>query len=75
MVIMKILGFTDMHGSLSALKKLKKKAKKADIVLCLGDFTIFGDNLIYFLKKINNFGKPVLMIHGNHEYRREIQDL
>lgn len=75
MPIMKILGFADMHGSISALKKLKKKAKKADIILCLGDFTIFSDNMPYFLKKINKLGKPVLLIHGNHEFKKEVQML
>ena len=72
---MKILAFADLHGSISSLRKVKKKAKKADIIVCLGDFTIFGDNIIYFMKKINKLGKPVLIIHGNHETRTEVQVL
>lgn len=72
---MKILAFADLHGSISSLRKVKKKAKKADIIICLGDFTIFGDNIIYFMKKINKLGKPVLIIHGNHETRTEVKVL
>ena len=72
---MKILAFADLHGSISSLRKVKNKAKKADIIICLGDFTIFGDNIIYFMKKINKLGKQVLIIHGNHETRTEVKVL
>ena len=72
---MKILAFADLHGSISSLRKVKNKAKKADIIICLGDFTIFGDNIIYFMKKINKLGKQELIIHGNHETRTEVKVL
>lgn len=64
---MKILAFTDMHGSLPALRKVRKAAKEADIIVCCGDFTIFEDNIDYFLNEFNEFGKEVLLVHGNHE--------
>lgn len=72
---MKILAFVDMHGSLSALKKIKKKAKNADLIICAGDFTIFGQGANYFLEKLNKLNKPVLMIHGNHEEEDELEML
>ena len=64
---MRILAFIDMHGSLSALKKIKKKAKNADIIVCGGDFTIFEQGIERFMKEFNKLKKPFLLIHGNHE--------
>lgn len=70
---MKILAFVDMHGSLGALKKIKKQAKKADIIVCAGDLTIFGQGIDYFLGKLNKLNKPTLMIPGNHEEEEELK--
>ena len=70
---MKILAFIDMHGSVSALKKIKKKSKNCDIIVCGGDFTIFEQNLNHFLKEFNALKKPFLMIHGNHEGEDELR--
>ena len=64
---MKILAFVDLHGSNRALSELKEKAKKADIVICAGDISIFEENLDIILSKLNKFNLPILMIHGNHE--------
>lgn len=66
---MKILAFVDSHGSSSALKVLKSRVKKSnpDLIICAGDFTLFEHNLEKILKKINALGKPVFLIHGNHE--------
>ena len=38
---MMLLVFVDTHGDIDSLRKLKKKATKADLVLCAGDITIF----------------------------------
>lgn len=70
---MKILLFVDIHGSYSTLKELKEKAKKADLVICAGDISIFEENMDKILSKINKFDKPVLMIHGNHEGEKELK--
>lgn len=72
---MKVLVFVDIHGSQTALKKIEAKAKSAGLLLCLGDFTIFGQQQERLLKKINDFGKLCLMIHGNHESSSEIAAL
>lgn len=64
---MKILAFGDTHGSLSALKRLKEKAKNAELVVCAGDITIFEHEIIEIVKKLNSFKKQVLIIPGNHE--------
>lgn len=64
---MMLLAFVDTHGDDKALEKVKKKAAKADLVLCAGDVTIFENKIKSILREINSFNKPVLIIHGNHE--------
>jgi len=72
---MNLLAFVDMHGSLKALKKIKQKAKKADLIVCAGDISIFENNLDYFLFQLNKLKKPVLIIPGNHEDEDDIKEL
>ncbi len=66
---MKILAFTDLHAGVTAYKKIvdKIKKEKPDYVFCLGDFTIFEQNIDPVLRKISELKKPVYLIHGNHE--------
>ena len=64
---MKVLFFIDTHGSASALKNIREKAREADLLVCGGDFTIFENDMTQILREFNNIGKPILIIHGNHE--------
>jgi Icc-related predicted phosphoesterase len=64
---MRILAFTDMHGRISLLDKLKKKAERCELVVCCGDLTMFENEMGIILKALDGFGKPVLIVHGNHE--------
>ncbi len=66
---MKILAFTDLHAGVTAYKKIQAKIKKEkpDYIFCLGDFTIFEQNIVPVIRKISELKKPVLIIHGNHE--------
>ena len=66
---MKILIFADLHANKSALKKIIARARKKDIslIVCAGDFTIFGNEQKEILSKLNKIKKPVLFVHGNHE--------
>ena len=70
---MRILAFIDMHGSVSALKKIKQKSKNCDIIVCGGDFTIFEQNIQELLKEFSKLKKEILMIHGNHEGEDELR--
>jgi len=72
---MKILFFADTHGDRKALTNLKNKAKEADHVVCLGDFTIMESEIDEVMKQLNEFNKPVLLIHGNHEDDFRVRDL
>ena len=66
---MKILAFTDIHGSLDAIRRISKKIKvqKPDLLVCAGDISIFENKVFSIMKKLNNLNKKIIMIHGNHE--------
>lgn len=74
---MKVLAFTDLHSSKSALKKIKQKIKKhkPDFILCAGDSTYFGDDLDKALKDINSLSAPVMILPGNppHETSKDVR--
>ncbi|MEA2036355.1 MAG: metallophosphoesterase [Nanoarchaeota archaeon] len=72
---MKILAFVDLHGSSKALKKLKENAKKADILVCAGDISIFENELDGLLYKLDKIGKLLLIIPGNHEDDVDLSEL
>jgi Icc-related predicted phosphoesterase len=64
---MKVLFFVDTHGSVGSVRKLREKSKDAELLVCAGDFTIFENDMSQILREFNNIGKPLLLIHGNHE--------
>ncbi len=64
---MKILAFTDTHGNKSAIKRAVEKSISADLIICAGDLTNWGQNLAQLLLELKKSNKPVLIIHGNHE--------
>jgi len=64
---MKILAFSDNHLNEHSIKEIKKKAKKADILICAGDLSWFGSGLKDILKDLNKIKKPLYIIPGNHE--------
>jgi Icc-related predicted phosphoesterase len=66
---MKILAFVDLHGSMTALKKISSVARKekVDYIVSAGDHTLFGDSMQQITKKLDEIGIPVIMLHGNHE--------
>src|SRR3989338_125887 len=72
---MKLLLFTDIHGSNKAIKELKKKIQKyaPDLICCTGDISIADRNTKEMLGKLNTLGKEVILIHGNHEDENELE--
>lgn len=70
---MRLLLFTDVHSDTRHLDAVKKKANGADILVCLGDLTMFQAYMKRFLKELNGIGKPVLMLPGNHESESELK--
>lgn len=74
---MRILAFTDLHGNKKMLEDLEKtvRTENPDIIICAGDFTNFERKMEEILFDINMLGKPVLLIHGNHEDSENVQDI
>ena len=66
---MKLLAFTDTHGSLLALKRIEHKAKSEnpDLLVCAGDVSIFEHGIFGILRRLNKLGKKIIIVHGNHE--------
>jgi Icc-related predicted phosphoesterase len=64
---MRVLLFADTHGSSRSIEQIREKSKMADMIVCAGDFTIFENDMSQILRELNNLGKPLLIIHGNHE--------
>jgi len=66
---MKFLAFVDVHEDKKALKQLIERAMQEDIefLICAGDLTQFGRNLRYMLKQLNEIGKKIYILPGNHE--------
>jgi hypothetical protein len=67
---MRILAFTDVHGDLSTLERIKKigKEEDVDLIVFAGDYTFFEDHIGLLTRKLSELGTNVLLIHGNHEY-------
>lgn len=70
---MKLLVFTDVHSNKNLLDKVISKSKDADVLICLGDLTMFQTYMKSFLRELNGIGKPVLMLPGNHENEEQLE--
>lgn len=64
---MRALFFVDTHGSSSKMRRIIEKSKDVDLIVCAGDFTVFETDMKKILHELDSIGKPVLIIHGNHE--------
>jgi len=66
---MKLLAFTDTHGSLLALRRIEQKVKtqKPDLLVCAGDVSIFEHGIFGIMRRLNKLDKKIIIIHGNHE--------
>lgn len=64
---MKILATADIHGDLKLIDRLVKKSKDADVIVIAGDLTWAENDLRNIIGPLKKFGKPILMIPGNHE--------
>ena len=74
---MKILAFTDTHGSLLALRRIEQKVRtqKPDLLVCAGDISIFEHGIVGIARRLNKLNKKIIMIHGNHEDESTIRKL
>jgi Icc-related predicted phosphoesterase len=72
---MKLLAFVDVHANTLALRELGKKARDADLLVCAGDISVFGQGLVETMKTMDSWNKPCLVIHGNHDDEDETREL
>ena len=72
---MRILAFTDIHANKRALAELGRRATQADVILCAGDVSEFGMDLLETLEIMNSWNKPIYIIHGNHEDESILADV
>jgi len=70
---MKILVFADIHQDWEALKKIV--AKKADLYICLGDLSNFGQGLEEAGEVLGPLKGKLLLMPGNNETWKEIKVL
>jgi Icc-related predicted phosphoesterase len=68
-----IFAFTDLHGETRLISKIEKKAKKADLVVCTGDLTVFENHLKKIVLWLHKLGKTTLVLHGNHESEHNLR--
>jgi Icc-related predicted phosphoesterase len=74
---MKILTFGDSHGDYQVHEFVLEQAKKetVDLIVCIGDVSLFGMHLPEIIEHLDKSEIPILMIHGNHEHESTLKKL
>jgi hypothetical protein len=64
---MRIIAFTDVHGSYDRLEAILRKESTFDVVVIGGDLTTHGttDEAGAVIERVQKFGKPVFAVAGN----------
>lgn len=62
---MRLLVFTDLHGSQAALASVLEKARVADVLLFAGDLDHRAPDIEGLMARLSQTKKPCLVIHGN----------
>ncbi len=71
---MKLCTFTDVHGDLNAVERVKETASNVDVLVGSGDFSVFENNLHRVMDEVGSIEKPTITIHGNHESHDSLRD-
>ncbi|MFP4523130.1 MAG: metallophosphoesterase family protein [Candidatus Nanoarchaeia archaeon] len=72
---MKLFAFGDTHGDFFVLEYNKELAKKADLVACIGDVSVFSEHLEEIIPHLATMHEDILLIHGNHEDADDVNAL
>lgn len=74
---MRVLAFTDPHGSLGSALSILKLAKESepDLIVCAGDFSYLGTRFDGFLTKLKDLHREILFVPGNHETEEAIENV
>ena len=64
---MRIIAFTDIHGSFDTVEGILRREKDFDVVVIGGDLTTYGTSsqAEMAIRRFQAFGKPVLLVAGN----------
>ena len=67
---MRIIAFTDVHGSYDRLEEVLQKESSFDAVIIGGDLTTHGtaEEATSVIQRLQTFGKPVLAVAGNMDH-------
>ena len=71
---MKLLLFGDVHSNKSYVDTIIKKSKNVDLLVCVGDISMFQSHMKAVLKDLNSIGKKILMLPGNHEIEEDLEE-
>lgn len=65
----KVLAFTDPHGDVRDARNVVEMAirEHPDLIVCAGDFSLFGNNWRGLFKVLSGMRRKVHVIGGNHE--------
>src|SRR3990167_6975870 len=74
---MKLLIFTDIHGSTLALKRIeqKVKAQNPDLLVCAGDISIFEHGIIGIARRLNKLNKKIIIVTHAPPYKTKLDKL
>lgn len=74
---MKVLAFTDPHGDTQDAQLLVECAQREhpDLIVCAGDFSLFGNNYRAFFDTLARTGQRIYLIGGNHEADATMRDV
>ncbi len=72
---MKVYAFVDIHANSACAKKIVKKSKNADVLVCAGDISDFTQGLSKIARILAKANKTILTIHGNHEEAVDIDSI
>lgn len=71
---MKILAIADLHTQFEHVPTLQDKARDAEIIIDVGDHTLFGNGRKEYFDFIESLNKPCFVIHGNHETIKDTKE-
>lgn len=73
---MRIAAISDIHEDEYFIKRLNKNKDNYDLILFAGDLTHVGNpaRVKYFMKKLNDIGKKIIFIPGNHDFYFEKEE-
>lgn len=74
---MKVLAFTDPHGSLTSALSILTLTKESEpsLVVCAGDWSYLGTRFDGFLTKLKDLHREILFVPGNHETEESLQNV